>query len=244
MGTSVDGDTDINAVHGGSALISGDDLGSGFSRHSTMVGSNKESSSNKVDHLEGTNGGCDKTENGRSDNSEKKHKSHVDALRKLKSNPEINLKRGNEINKNACLFISEDLPVEGKSELLYGLAEKFSMHTFNLYFSRCASAYNNIPVVFSLLNGGVEEILIGLKYLIDNVDQMNFLIVSFVSKIKKKKFIKRNKVILHLIEFLLNKLFENNVNYRYKRTHMLDFYDNLMWSKTTFFESGNAHKKK
>ncbi|SCQ16250.1 protein kinase, putative [Plasmodium ovale] len=238
MGTSVDVDTDINVVHGGSALISGDALDSGVSKHSTMVGSNKESRSNKVDHLEGRNGGCDKTENERSDNNEKKHKSHIDALRKLKSNPEINLKRGNEINKNACLFISEDLPVERKCDVLNGLIEKLSMHTFNLYFPRCASTYNNIPVIFPLLNGGVEEILIGLKYLIDNVDQMNFLIVSFVSKLKKREFIKRNKVIMHLIDFLLNKLFENNVNYRYKRTHMLDFYDNLMWSKTTFFESG------
>ncbi|ETW55219.1 serine/threonine protein kinase [Plasmodium falciparum Palo Alto/Uganda] len=83
-----------------------------------------------------------------------------------------------------------------------------------------------------------DDILIGLKYLFDNIDEINFLILNFLNKLKKKKKIQKNKVLLHLIDFILNKLFENNLNYRYKKTCILDFYDNLMFNKNTFFESG------
>ncbi|SOV14417.1 protein kinase, putative [Plasmodium sp. gorilla clade G2] len=166
------------------------------------------------------------------------NKTHVEMLRKLKSNQEINLKRGEEINKNVCTFLYDDFILSKKKKGLNKIINKLSLNTFNLYFRKNSNCYIQVPPVLNLLRGDIEDILIGLKYLFDNIDEINFLILNFLNKLKKKKKIQKNKVLLHLIDFILNKLFENNLNYRYKKTCILDFYDNLMFNKNTFFESG------
>ncbi|SPJ10311.1 protein kinase, putative [Plasmodium sp. DRC-Itaito] len=166
------------------------------------------------------------------------NKTHMEMLRKLKSNQEINLKRGEEINKNVCTFIYDDFILSKKKKGLHKIINKLSLNTFNLYFRKHSNCYIQVPPVLNLLRGDIDDILIGLKYLFDNIDEINFLILNFLNKLKKKKKIQKNKVILHLIDFILNKLFENNLNYRYKKTCILDFYDNLMFNKNTFFESG------
>ncbi|KNG76370.1 hypothetical protein PFMG_02525 [Plasmodium falciparum IGH-CR14] len=159
-------------------------------------------------------------------------------LRKLKSNQEINLKRGEEINKNVCTFLYDDFILSKKKKGLNKIINKLSLNTFNLYFRKHSNCYIQVPPVLNLLRGDIDDILIGLKYLFDNIDEINFLILNFLNKLKKKKKIQKNKVLLHLIDFILNKLFENNLNYRYKKTCILDFYENLMFNKNTFFESG------
>ncbi|SOV76497.1 protein kinase, putative [Plasmodium sp. gorilla clade G3] len=166
------------------------------------------------------------------------NKTHVEMLRKLKSNQEINLKRGEEINKNVCTFIYDGFILSKKKKGLKKIINKLSLNTFNLYFRKHSNCYIQVPPVLNLLRGDIDDILIGLKYLFDNIDEINFLILNFLNKLKKKKKIQKNKVLLHLIDFILNKLFENNLNYRYKKTCILDFYDNLMFNKNTFFESG------
>ncbi|KYN98553.1 protein kinase, putative [Plasmodium reichenowi] len=166
------------------------------------------------------------------------NKTHIEMLRKLKSNQEINLKRGEEINKNVCTFLYDDFILSKKKKGLNKIINKLSLNTFNLYFRKHSNCYIQVPPVLNLLRGDIDDILIGLKYLFDNIDEINFLILNFLNKLKKKKKIQKNKVLLHLIDFILNKLFENNLNYRYKKTCILDFYDNLMFNKNTFFESG------
>ncbi|EUD68085.1 serine/threonine protein kinase [Plasmodium inui San Antonio 1] len=171
--------------------------------------------------------------------AENVHRTHIDTLRKLKSNPEINLKRGEEIVKSACVFVSDDLTLKRKIESpTEEFIKRLSMNAFHLYFPPYASCYNQISMALLYLSGDVGDILIGLKYLIENLDEVNFLVLSFIAKLKKKKKVKNNQVVLHLIEFLQNRLCEENLNYKYSREHMLDFYDNLMHSKRTFFESG------
>ncbi|ETW43221.1 hypothetical protein PFNF135_02695 [Plasmodium falciparum NF135/5.C10] len=165
------------------------------------------------------------------------NKTHIEMLRKLKSNQEINLKRGEEINKNVCTFLYDDFILSKKKKGLNKIINKLSLNTFNLYFRKHSNCYIQVPPVLNLLRGDIDDILIGLKYLFDNIDEINFLILNFLNKLKKKKKIQKNKVLLHLIDFILNKLFENNLNYRYKKTCILDFYDNLMFNKNTFFES-------
>ncbi|CAD2103154.1 serine/threonine protein kinase [Plasmodium vinckei petteri] len=170
--------------------------------------------------------------------SENAQKNHIEALRKLKSNPEINLKRGDEISKNPCLFIYDNLILKKKNEKVQNFINKLSMNAFNLYFPKSSNIYNQMSMVLSLLNGDVDDILISLKYLIDYFDKINFLIVNILNKLKKRKKIKNNQVITHLIDFILNKLCEKNINYKYNKTNVLDFYDNLMSPGTSFFESG------
>lgn len=102
----------------------------------------------------------------------------------------------------------------------------------------CTPFTFSILEVLSLLNGDVDDVLISLKYLIDYFDKINFLIVNILNKLKKKKKIKSNQVITHLIDFILNKLCEKNINYKYNKTNILDFYDNLMCPGASFFESG------
>ncbi|KMZ93766.1 protein kinase [Plasmodium vivax Mauritania I] len=215
--------------------------------------SNEGEATQKDQHAEGMSGKGEVTQDPNADgmndkgappqdptaDAENLHRTHIDALRKLKSNPEINLKRGEEIVKNACVFVSDDLTLKRKNE---APAEEFirrlSMNAFHLYFPPYASCYNQISMALLYLSGDVGDILIGLKYLIENLNEVNFLVLSFISKLKRKKKVKSNQVVLHLIEFLLNKLCEENLNYKYGREHMLDFHDSLMHSKRTFFESG------
>ncbi|VWU52394.1 protein kinase, putative, partial [Hepatocystis sp. ex Piliocolobus tephrosceles] len=75
-------------------------------------------------------------------------KIHIEALRKLKSNPEINLKRGQEINKNTCLYISDDLMIKKKANksAIKKLIKKMSINTFHLYFLKCFNNYIETPV--------------------------------------------------------------------------------------------------
>ncbi|ANQ07218.1 Serine/threonine protein kinase [Plasmodium coatneyi] len=178
-------------------------------------------------------------QNDQNADAENVHRTHIDTLRKLKSNPEINLKRGEEIVKNVCMFVSDDLALKRK---IKAPTEKFikqlSMNAFHLYFPPYSCCYNQISMALLYLSGDVGDILIGLKYLIENLDEINFLVLNFLAKLKKKKKVKRNQVVLHLIEFLQNRLCEENLNYKYSRENMLDFYDNLMHSKRTFFEAG------
>ncbi|KJP87453.1 serine/threonine protein kinase [Plasmodium fragile] len=171
------------------------------------------------------------------------HRTHIDTLRKLKSNPEINLKRGEEIVKSACVFVSDDVLLKRKIKVpTEEFIKRLSMNAFHLYFPPYASCYNEISMALLYLNGDVGDIIMGLKYLIENMNEINFLVLSFVEKLKRKKKVKNNQVVLHLIEFLQIRLCEENLNYKYGREHMLDFYDNLMHTRRTFFESGGLVK--
>ncbi|SCN59810.1 protein kinase, putative [Plasmodium chabaudi chabaudi] len=213
------------------------------SNNNINLNGNKNSDSNS-----GDNGKLDQTKEMDLDNpepeinptekSENAQKNHIEALRKLKSNPEINLKRGDEISKNPCLFIYDNLILKKKNEKVQNFINKLSMNAFNLYFPKSSNIYNQMSMVLSLLNGDVDDILISLKYLIDYFDKINFLIVNILNKLKKRKKIKSNQVITHLIDFILNKVCEKNINYKYNKTNVLDFYDNLMSPGTSFFESG------
>ncbi|CAD2090364.1 protein kinase, putative [Plasmodium vinckei lentum] len=202
-------------------------------------GSNNNSGDNgKLDQIKEMNLDNPEPEINPIEKSENAQKNYIEALRKLKSNPEINLKRGDEISKNPCLFIYDNLILKKKNEKVQNCINKLSMNAFNLYFPKSSNIYNQMSMVLSLLNGDVDDILISLKYLIDYFDKINFLIVNILNKLKKRKKIKNNQVITHLIDFILNKLCEKNINYKYNKTNVLDFYDNLMSPGTSFFESG------
>ncbi|CXI35131.1 protein kinase, putative [Plasmodium berghei] len=208
------------------------------SNNNVDICNNNSGYNDKLDQLKEMNLDNSEPEINPIENSENAQKNYIEALRKRKSNPEINLKRGDEISKNQCLFIYDNLILKNKNKKVQKLIKKLSINAFNLYFPKSSNIYNQMPMVLSLLNGDVDDVLISLKYLIDYFDKINFLIVNILNKLKKKKKIKSNQVITHLIDFILNKLCEKNINYKYNKTNILDFYDNLMCPGASFFESG------
>ncbi|SBT71037.1 protein kinase, putative [Plasmodium malariae] len=205
---------------------------------STNNSNNNKEKGNKLENLKESQLETIRTEHENNKNNGNIQETHADPSIKLKSNPEKIEAGEDQVNKNVCLFISDDLKLRKHNQVVNDFLKTLSKNSFNLYFPKFSNSYNEVPKVLFLLSGDTGDILVALKYLIDNIDQINFIILNFLNKLKRRKIVKNNEVILYLIDFVLKKLYESNLNYRYKKTQILDFYDNLVHTKKTFFESG------